>query len=120
VPYLKPFIKFLYSAKYVEHLNNYLLTPKGDAIAMRTYKQDVFNETGYADLRIKYGETLDTMTNEFEARAVTGEIDIDAEWDNYVKNWLASGGHEILQAVDNAPIIEELLKGNRVYSDDYP
>ena len=119
VPYLKDKVKFLYSAKYVQHLENYLWTAKGDAIAMRTYKQDVFNETGLVDVNKRYGETLQTMADEFETRAIIGEIDIDAEWDSYVKEWLAAGGHEYLTEVDKAPIIAELLKGNRVYSDDY-
>ena len=119
VPYLLENVKFLYSKKYVEHLNNYLLTEKGDAIAMRTYKQDVFNETGLVDVNKKYGETLQTMTDEFETKAISGQLNIEEEWDNYVATWLASGGNEYLQEVDKSPIIEELLKGKRVYSDDY-
>ncbi len=119
-PPVTPFDKFkmVYTPKYVEHLD-YLYSEKGAAIAMRTYKQDVFNETNQVAVMKQYGETLQTMSEEFETRAIIGDIDIDAEWGSYVSKWLAAGGDEYLAEVNKCPIIEELLKGNRTYSDDY-
>ena len=34
------------------------------------------------------------MANEYYADFITGQRDIDAEWDNFVKEWNANGGDE--------------------------
>ncbi len=116
--YTKTRCIYLFHEKYYDFLTNYLWTPKGDAIAMRKYKDDIFNETNLVEVNKRVGETLQTMTDEFETRAIIGEIDIEAEWDSYVQKWLNAGGREYLEELDKAPIVEELRKGNIVYKLD--
>ena len=45
--------------------------------------------------RLDYGTDIDTIRDEFTARAMTGQADIDGEWDTYVNNWLNSGGRQV-------------------------
>lgn len=39
---------------------------------------------------------LETIINRFYYNAITGKIDIEAEWDKYVEEWLENGGKEVL------------------------
>ena len=55
------------------------------------------------------------MVVEFWFKAMIGTVDIDAEWDSYVQNWLRAGGSEMIEAISKAPITQELRRGNRVY-----
>ena len=59
-----------------------------------------------------YGESLDTIRDEFFFAAVTGEIDIDAEWDNYVQTWMDAGGTEYMAELEKAPIVDDIRSGN--------
>ena len=43
------------------------------------------------------------MAAEFFAKAVTGEIDIDAEWDDYVARWMEAGGNELMAEIAKMP-----------------
>lgn len=78
---------------------------------IRPYKFDLFNETNQQELESRYQAQLDTIVDEFVVNAITGNIDIDAEWDAYVENYLNNGGSEILSELEKAPVVEELLSG---------
>ena len=78
-------------------------------------REDLFKETNYLDVRAKFGATLDTMVIEFWFKAMIGSVDIDAEWDSYVQDWLDAGGSELIEEISKAPITSELRQGNRVY-----
>ena len=67
------------------------------------------------DLITRYGEELQTLAREFYFKAVTGEIDVDAEWDGYVSEWLSNGGQEMLAEMRKAPLVEPLLEGRFEY-----
>jgi len=75
-----------------------------------TYKIDLFNTTKWSDVYSQYSTTLETMYGEFFVKAITGEIDIDAEWDNYVNKWKSSGGDVWLQEINKMLSIKELLE----------
>ena len=45
---------------------------------------------------------LTPLEEEFYYRAITGEIDIAAEWDAYVDAWYASGGDEVTRLANEA------------------
>ncbi len=47
---------------------------------------------------LEYNAATDKIAKEFFWKAFTGEIDVDAEWENYVSSWLKAGGQEILDA----------------------
>lgn len=88
----------LYAA-HTEVIKNSVLGP---------YKVDRFNQTEVLDIKAKYGAGLNTISEEFFYRAVTGEINIEAEWDAYVNNWLSSGGSELLAELEKAPKASDL------------
>jgi hypothetical protein len=92
-----------------------MLAPAGQKIAFRKCKSDIFNQTNLAALNIEYGETLTTIHEEYELRFIMGELDLDKDWDNYVKTWLDAGGREMMAELQKAPLVSELLKGNIKY-----
>ena len=86
-----------------------------DKYLILPHREDLFKETNYLDVRAKYGAALETMVIEFWFKAMIGSVDIDAEWDSYVQNWLDAGGSELIEEISKAPITSELRNGNRVY-----
>lgn len=82
-----------------------------DQFAIRPYKYDLFNETEEQEVRSVYGAQLDTLVQEFRMSAISGDIDIDAEWDDYVQRYLDNGGQQLLDELEKAPVVEELLSG---------
>ena len=59
------------------------------------YKEDVFNETQHNELRAQYKGALDTIHGEFMYKAMTTDLDIDAEWPKYIEQLNAAGMAEI-------------------------
>ena len=59
--------------------------------------------------------TLNTMWSEFFYKGITGQIDVDAEWDAYVQAWNDAGGADIVAELEKAPIVSEFRQGRRVY-----
>lgn len=107
--------KFLLSTQYGTFLEEWLLGDWGKELAIRSYRWDLFSETDLDDVYEEFGATLGTMQEEFFYGAVMGEVDVDSEWDAYVRKWRNSGGNELLAEYEKAPILSELLKGNIVY-----
>ena len=52
---------------------------------------------------------LETVQDEFRLKAITGQVDIDAEWDNYVAQCESMGLYE-LQEIDQAAVDRYLAK----------
>ncbi len=94
---------FTYPPPQTDWILNHLF---GDRVRSRTFATeyfDIFNETDFREVAARRGEALQTMTAEFFAKAVTGEIDIDAEWDAYVANWMDAGGDELMAEIAKMP-----------------
>ena len=94
---------FTYPPQQTDWILNHLF---GDRVRGQTFATeyfDIFNETDFREMSGRRGEALQTMAAEFFAKAVTGEIDIDAEWDNYVANWMAAGGNELMAEIAKMP-----------------
>ncbi|WP_168120873.1 ABC transporter substrate-binding protein [Paenibacillus sp. HB172176] len=85
-------------------------TDEGKAMAYRPYRWDYFNETDYAEMNATYAAQLKTITDEFLFKSITGEVDVNAGWDAYVKNWRDSGGDKILAELEKAPKVTDLRK----------
>lgn len=47
---------------------------------------------------LEYGESTENVYDEYVLKAIMGEVDIDATFENFQKQWLAAGGQEILDA----------------------
>ena len=88
---------------------------EGGAIAVPSYREDLFSETDYAVVWAEYAGALDTIRDEFIWEAITSDLEIDAAWDSYVEKWLQAGGSEVHAEMAKMPIVAELRKGNVVY-----
>lgn len=77
-----------------------------DDFANRLYKQSIEVYTNipvYPDLflgltseaYVQHFSNLDTFVKESGIKFITGEVDIDAGWDNYVSTYLSMGGEEL-------------------------
>nr|WP_309098596.1 ABC transporter substrate-binding protein [Fredinandcohnia onubensis] len=77
-------------------------------LEIRPYRFDLFNETEFKDIEKRHAAQLETIVEEFRMKAITGEIDIDKEWDSYVENWLNNGGADMLAELEKAPLVTEL------------
>ena len=99
-----------------EFQSTYALVDGGTNVyTTRAYRDDFFNETNYEDLRQRFMSTLNTMWSEFFYKGITGQIDVDAEWDAYVQAWNDAGGADIVAELEKAPIVSEFRQGRRVY-----
>ncbi|WP_135553463.1 type 2 periplasmic-binding domain-containing protein [Paenibacillus cymbidii] len=58
---------------------------------------------------IQSAEMLKIM-QEFQVKAITGQLDIDKEWDAYVDRWNKAGGKQLTEEVNKLPIIYENKK----------
>ena len=77
--------------------------------AIEPYRYDLFNETNEGDVESRYGAQLETIEEEFRMNGITGVIDIENEWDDYVSTWLNNGGQELLSELEKAPLVEDIL-----------
>jgi len=102
---------FIYSDSAVNIFRNLFIPGDLDDIYTRPFRWDLFKETDLQAVSDRYGEGLNTLATEFYYRAITGQIDIKADWDSYVSNWLSNGGKEYVdtlsKAVQTVPLNEE-------------
>lgn len=84
---------------------------QGGKIAWRPYRHDLFGETKLVDINKQYASELSSQRVQFAYKAITGELDVDSEWDNYVKKLMSSGLDKVLAELQKAPIVEDLRKG---------
>jgi len=108
VYYTKDYLKYL-NTSMMNTLSNYFIDYT-EKHAVRPYKSDEFTITKYTEIDNKYKADLKTIYDEFYYNALTGRIDVDAEWDNYVKKWLAAGGAELQAELQKMPLTSEFLK----------
>ena len=95
---------------------NYSLENGGERVhTLRPYRADFFNETNFADVRQRHNSTLQTLFEEFFFGAITGQVSVAAEWDEYVRKWTQAGGDQYLAELQKAPIVNEFRQGRRVY-----
>lgn len=53
------------------------------------------------ELKKKYDEQLNRILDKYFVGFITGNIDIDASWDKFVKEWEDGGGMEMGEAINN-------------------
>lgn len=104
-------LTWLTSEKTLELMEKFFAKPEVvEKMAIRPYKYDIFNETDGEELNKRYGGQLSTIVEEFRMKAIVGEIDVDKEWDAYVENWRKNGGDKVLEELEKAPKVSDLLK----------
>lgn len=77
----------------------------------KPYKMDVLGQTKYDEYSKQLGNTINTLVDEFFCKAIVGEIDIDKEWDKYVKQVYDAGYAKMEEDLNKAPLYDELVKG---------
>ena len=77
----------------------------------RAYREDIFNETRYTELWVQRRGALQTIRDDFFWKAITTDIDIDAEWPKYVQTWMDAGGRELLDEIEKAPLVTDIRAG---------
>ena len=108
-------VKFYFNANFATFLKDVLLGPRGKSFSYYPARWDELGTTNLSDINKKHGTDLKTIWEEFFYKAVAGTIDIDAEWNAYVKRWRSSGGDAYLAELSKAPLVSELQKGKIVY-----
>lgn len=104
---------WLTHTKTIELMDNYFAKPEIiEKYEIRPETYDLFNETDWTEKEDYYGAQLTTLADEFRMNGITGEIDIEAEWDNYVQTYLDNGGQEIIDEMKKAPSVDELRGEN--------
>lgn len=104
------FLVYITPKDVMKLLNDYFFNKdKGMKLLIRPYKYDFFNETNYKTLYSTLGQKLQTIVDEFTFKAITGEIDVEASWDNYVKQWRTNGGDQLLAELEKSPKVADLL-----------
>lgn len=104
---------WLSEMKTVELMERHFADPDVvERMAIRPETYDLFNETEQVELTAYYGGQLTTITDEFRTQAITGEIDVAAEWDDYVQRYLDNGGAELIEEMEKAPTVDELRGEN--------
>ena len=99
-------------ARFYSH---YVVDGRGPDLQMRTYRWDIFGETDMPTISQNYGEKLNTIFNEFYFNAITGHVDVEAEWDNYVARWARSGGDAIIEIASQWHVVDEYMQGKISY-----
>ena len=80
-------------------------------LAIRPYKWDYFKETNFDEVRSQYEESMNTIRDEFFFSVITGETDVDAEWDAYVDSWMNAGGTEYMAELEKARVVDDMRNG---------
>jgi hypothetical protein len=108
-------LKLRQPADMASWFNEVILAPRGMGWALRSHRFDIKGETAVQKINETRGADLNTLFEEFFYRALTGEIDVQTGWDQYVAEWRASGGNELMAAMVKAPLVSGLRQGKVVY-----
>jgi hypothetical protein len=102
--------KAFYAPAHYDFFVNHLNSPRIQSQTFATERVDIFGETDFVKVKERYGAALGTMTDEFFTKAVTGEIDVDAEWDNYVNDWMRAGGDALMAEIEKMPRWDDIFR----------
>ncbi|WP_127583280.1 ABC transporter substrate-binding protein [Paenibacillus koleovorans] len=92
-------------------LLDWTLFGEGKDLKIRPYKWDYFNTTNLSSVQAQYGAGLKTITDEFFFQSIIGEVDVDKGWDSYVDKWKKAGGSKLMEELEKAPKVADLLVG---------
>ena len=107
-------LKYVLPKKVADFFTDNLLA-RAQEYTLRPYRYDSMGETGVSGIMAESGATLNTIADEFYFKAITGQVDIDAEWDAYVAKWKSAGGEKLTAEYQKATIVSEFMKGKIVY-----
>lgn len=73
------------------------------------YKEDLANETEYANIGAQINNDIDAYVSNYVAQAVLGQIDVDSTWDSYLSELDRMGYNEMMAELDKLPPLEEMM-----------
>ena len=76
---------------------------------IKPYVYDLYGETNLNSLEDEYKSSLNTIVEEFMVGVITGETDLDAEWDNYLEKLNNAGYDKILEELNKAPLYTDII-----------
>lgn len=89
---------------------DWAMSDAGQKVKIHAYKSDIANETNLNKLASKYGGATTTIKDEFFFNALTGRVDIDKDWDGYIKHLNeATKYDERMQELDKVKPLSEWL-----------
>ena len=109
--------KALYSSQPgPNHIGTFFQTSPNDTkFVITPYRFDPLGETKVNEINSKYGSALNTIVQEFRFKAITGDLDINKEWDAYVKKWLDSGGAGLIEVMKEGLLYSEWMAGRMTH-----
>lgn len=90
-------------------INDYTEGPWAEQYGIYPLRVDPLKQTGYSDLVAEYGESLQTIRREFLYKVITGQTNLDAEWDNYVNMLNNAGLTQLHEELQHMPLISEFV-----------
>lgn len=93
----------------------WLQSEEADAMRVYNHRADLFSETDFSGYLTTYGSELAAIREEFYYRVISGETDLDAEWDNYVQNMKNAGADGLIDILNQMPLLEALREGRVEY-----
>jgi hypothetical protein len=98
-----------------ELIHYYRETAPQIGLALYQHREDLFGETEFKSVQQRHGGDLETIHSEFFYKAVTGEIDIDSEWNDFVERYMDAGGAALQAEIEKAPLVSGLRQGKKIY-----
>ena len=89
-------------------------------ISTPDHREDIFTQTDYLPLWAEFGDGLSTLKQETWWRYITTDVDIDADWQRYVDEWMSIGGREVLDELNKAPLVSDIRAGAAHLADMLP
>jgi hypothetical protein len=79
------------------------------------HSYDLFYEKEFNRLMEEYYFDLNLHRLRFFWYITEDWIDVDSEWDDYVRSWKMRGGEELLEAIKKLPITKEVLRRSGLF-----
>ncbi|MBP1990407.1 hypothetical protein [Paenibacillus eucommiae] len=79
-------------------------------LAILPHRNDFLNQTKYREVSSEVSASIDTIVNEFQFNAIGGKLDIDKEWDSYLKKLNDAGEQKLLEELNKMPLTADYIK----------
>lgn len=75
----------------------------------RPYKADIANETDYEIIRQEISSDLDAYVANYRTQAIMGQLDVDATWDDYLKELDRLGYNRMMDELEKIDSLDEMI-----------
>ena len=78
---------------------------------MYPHRYDPFRQTNLSEIEKEIGATISRIVDDFYYNAITGEIDVDSKWNDYIKDLNKAGYDRYLIELNKAPLYTDIISG---------